>query len=685
MNEYSPGDIKEILNNIYGRAYYFHENLSLRGNIKKNELLSNKSVSSQFSFLENIDCSDNTYCFEDEKGRIGNIQFKIRNMDTGFVLVHSQIPQIKQILNCISKDIPIIVKNGIGLSSIIRFVCEILDYNPVYVNCHSEMDVCDLLGQYQKSECSGMMFEWKDSTLVKSLAMKSLVVFTTPEYVEKPIFDRLNGLFENEKNITVYEKGTECKISVNRDCRFILCCDSPISLSPALLDRCEVIELSSTYCYIDLYKMFDSLQKELGFSLDSAKKSCTFKSIDFFRNFAHINFSNQTLDLNYDVKKYELFKKLPFYINNHIGVCNTLQESKIGKMFEMKAFLVEKFDEALLNQYKFISSHALKLPLNLSDRMSTLIQKPNTISFVKCLDYDQTNQYKNCQNTASTMLMLKYDFLRSLSHRKLVDFKDVEVFMENVLKIGIIEETQFDPTIFFGLIESEIDPLELIKKEILNEKAHNLNTLSAKISDCAKMIYKYDQSYVEMLKNLLGEYDSTESYYTRKIQYINIRLNRDYKRFIEIMKTITFCDYLNNQELRMFLEEFNDLFDYYIPEMFNNRHICTKCKKIESNISGNQLPESVLSFNLLRSGEYVKSMKYEYSKFLFNLKNGVKQFSHDLIVEAIAFDDPFDPYLYVDFTEHELDSCILNLIPANTLAQILETRNTRISLGKDFI
>ena len=87
----------------------------------------------------------------------------------------------------------------------------------IYLN--KESDNCDILGQYIGHESqSESMISWKDSYLVESLQLESLIVFDSPELVEKSVFDRLNAIFEKEKFLNVYERGIDTKVAINEKC-----------------------------------------------------------------------------------------------------------------------------------------------------------------------------------------------------------------------------------------------------------------------------------------------------------------------------------------------------------------------------------------------------------------------------------------------------------------------------------
>ena len=44
--------------------------------------------------------------------------------------------------------------------------------------------------------------------------------------------------------------------------------------------------------------------------------------------------------------------------------------------------------------------------------------------------------------------------------------------------------------------------------------------------------------------------------------------------FKSTIKAIKLCDYCNSAELRVFLEEFKDIFDFYLIHLFEKRNEC---------------------------------------------------------------------------------------------------------------
>jgi len=705
MDSYSEADIRDILRKSYGDGFEFDSGLSLRGNLKINEL---KFLKSNDIFTVVPYAGDTcTYAFGDCSGRIGNMQFAFKSLPHSYTLVHSQLPQVELLLKCICKNIPVILNGTTGRSSLLKFISQVLDLESIQINCHTETDTCDLLGQYQKSDSldSQMLFKWENSSLIKRLGQGGLIVFNNPELVEKSIFDRLNGVFEGDNTINIYEKGVDSIHTIHKTCRFILCCDNPFSLSPALLDRCISIDLSNDYSYIDLYKIFIQRPDNI---LNSNKKVCAFKTIDFFRSFLGIDLTVFESNLDLEIKKYSAFGTLPRYLNKSLNVYNALMESEIDSMFYVDQNKAIDFDSCLLEKYKFVQSFALKLPQSLEEKMNCLINCPNTVSFVKSLDFnnsslvcsDALNElstsgienmcFINCKEIPDSVFAYKYRFLLNLRDKKLRDFKDVCYFAQNVSKIPEIANIEFNFDLFKDLVASDSDPLEIVKIEFMNEKIHKENLLVARISECVKEIYKYfghKNSHFSRLKDLFQEYDELHEYYSKIIMNIDKRLKRDYRKFKQVISSVTFCDYLNNSKIREFLDVFNDISDYFLVHLFNTRNQCQRCHKRSNLLSLNEGSESSgqLSLRLIRTGAYQRCLKYEYAKYLYNHLLNIRQSPTNLVLEAICFSEPFDPDLRLEFTENELDLVFSSLIPEETVARIIEVNSHCITLGKDFV
>lgn len=687
MDVYSRQDVDSILFRRYGKGFVVDNNLSLRGNIKLNDL---HLLSAQSGGRLRV-CSDTSireeqlvsYEFENGKGRIGKIEFDYTTLTNEYVISHSQLPQIEQILKCMYKRIPVILSGDGGRSSLLKFISTMLGLKFVQINCHEDTDTCDLLGQYQKVDFTdtpskSSLFVWQDSKLVKSLGQSALIVFNTPELVEKCVFDRLNALFEGEKSLNIYEKGIDTMVRVSSDCRLILCCDNPFSLSPALVDRCVTIHLSNAYSYIDLYKIFHTARPS-----GNPKRLCPSRPDNLFRDFLGIEHQYISTDLDLDIKRHRTYSTAPAYLNKSLSIYNTLVESEINRIFEIQPTECVAFDRELLDVYRCVESCSTPLPSTLTEKVNCLLAKPNLATLIKCFDFEQMSgpeNHQNCRDVPANLFAYKYRFLEALKHKTLGSIQDLLHFSQNICKVRDISDVEFNAEAFSKLISSE-DPLMLIRAEILNEKIRKENEISKKISETAKSMFKYG---IGSLDGLIEEHGQVQEHYLRILAKIDKRLRRDYGKFKKMIQTLTFCDYLNDSSTRAFLESFNDISDYLLVHLFKNRNQCMRCGVV------GQLSSSTkhLAIGLVKAGRYEKCMKYEYSKYLFNYLMHIPQKQHDLVLEAICFDEPLSSSFEAgehEFTEDDIDDCIRHLFHNKTRAQVIDSRSTRISLGKDAI
>ncbi|ELA41437.1 uncharacterized protein VICG_01542 [Vittaforma corneae ATCC 50505] len=528
-----------------------------------------------------------------------------------YAIPHSQIPQIELLLKCISSNIPVILLGNRGRNSLLNFISSIFSLKMVQIDCHKDTDIFDLLGQYRKAENSTdsidinnnngncLLFEWCDGLLVKYIKEPSLIVFNNPEMVDKCVFDRLNSLFEDDRRINVYEKVEDTFINIHPQVKFVLCCDNVCGLSPALIDRCYIIELCERYSYIDLYKIFTTASSSdirtedilTSISNDCMKKLKSNANDTLFKELigteSYINCSS----LDIDIKKFSILGTYPAYLNRSLNIYNTLIESEIQYMFKLEMEEYVPCNTDLLNVYKEISSYSTKLPTRYSDVIEILTKSPSITSFIKSMVFIHTNSYSSnnvndsteinkicCKSVSNTIYDLKVKFIKDLPIKTLSQFSDLLYFAKNISKISI---DIFDDNFcyeaalsnFYKLL-NDYDPLHLIRSELINEKIRKQNDIKKTISDTAISLYKYGRGDVA---SLIDEFNNISKKYTSSLSKIDNLLKRDYEKFKDIIHSITFCEYLNNRELRVFLEDFSDLHDYFLTYLFSKRSECTRC------------------------------------------------------------------------------------------------------------
>lgn len=725
MGDYTKDDIGTILKSRYGPKYLFDERLTLRGNIKFNEIEKGFDPALESNTYEIVGVDEEKY-----KIRIGKVNLLSNYVPLDYAIPHSHVPSIDLLVRCLYKNIPVILKGTLGRNALLRFVGSIFSLNPVQIDCHKDTDICDLLGQYLKTEIgseSSSLFEWSDSLLIRSMRTRSLIIFNTPEYVEKCVFDRLNSLFEAERSVNVYEKGFDTFVKATPETKFILCCDNPQMLSPALIDRCVYIEIPAQYSYLDLYKIFScdrrkdsevnelsckKLKKESSYNADIFTEYPTNQSFseNLFRSMTNTESIVPCDYLDLDMKKYLTLGIVPTYFDKFLPIHNTIIESQIDKLFYLQQEKFIPFNSSFLEFYKDVSSCAVALPVSYQDKIQCLSSNPTTASLIKSsfpkikgLKTDSIREIShfNCQDVPATLFDLKMKFLTDLKSATLSEYNDILFFSQNIHKISQIKRIEVDIERFMELI-SETDPLNLVKTELMNEKIYKENEIKTKISHTAKSIYKYGKGD---LSELINQMEAINIHYTSLICQIDKRLGRDYSKFRSLLKTMTFCDYVNDANLRMFLEDFSDLSDYYLVHLFNNKHSCTRCEYIDKNSlhSSKQCSLRLIretadinsySLNIERHHSFIleKCLKPEYSRILFEkFTNSKLPLDYSaLVFEAIVFNELL-PHLSLqnkpiyEFTEDEVDKCIQTIFPLKTKAQVIETRANQIILGQDCI
>ncbi|KAI4291432.1 midasin [Pancytospora philotis] len=695
MAEYSAQDVREILSARYGAGYAYDGAESLRGNIKRNELaLAGRGAASVPSGPSTAYAVADSLC-------VGGVSVPYASVDESYVFLHSQIPQIELLLRCLKMRLPVVLVGEIGCTPLLSFLAGALGLKVCTVDLHSETDTCDLLGQYCKAEGGEMLFEWRDSHLLDALREESLVVFNTPELVEKSVFDRLSPLFESERFLSVYEKGRDARVVVNESCRMVLRCDSPCLLSPALLDRCVIVSLSSSMSYVDAWKLFNRLPRVSHEGEHCTKKFRGPGRERAFRELARTNRLFDASDLDYLMRKHQHSGTVPADLDVVLPLTNALQQQRIDELFRVELMPEVEFDRASLAQYRYVSGFAVPLAHTLEERIANLKKSTQLNVFLKSIEYaDDIHCSVPCSTAPGGVKQLKEAFIRSLRDKKLRDLPDIISFTDSIIGVGEVVECGATPAYDFP---SE-DPLLLVKREIESARASEHNRILSQIAQKAMDIYKYgdagfaaaQQSPYEELKALHGEYDSAMEHFANLLIAVDRKLGRDYPKFLEAAGSATFCSYFRDPQLRDFMEAFSDVFDYRLMALFRARGECGNCRQCTSGLSSKDL-----CLRLLRSGEYTKSTSYSYSKYLYEACTGAVPSSAMLIFEALCFETPVDAErcesagwrqlehahrsaeMPSEFTAAEIDECLRQMVPARTTAQVIETREQRILIGRD--
>lgn len=728
MGSYSAEDTRLILRGKYGTDYLFDPGLSLRGNEKLNELGDGRDAGSE---------AGTEYCVAGGTVQIGSVRFPYQYLDESYVLVQSQLPQIRRLLSCLEKRIPVVLTGPTGRTPLLRFVCGLLGLALRRIDCHGETDIADLLGQYVKAETGEALFEWRDSLLVSSLAEESLIVINGAELVDKCVFDRLSSLFESERSLSIIERGIDPTISVNEQCRVVICCDEPSLLSPALIDRCCLIELDSRYSYLDLFKMFSDRLDTGRDNQCSDDVTSIIKRVrsdhERFREFARLEaytseigqstFDNKTgcnaLDLM--ARKHAVSRSLPSCLRWRLPVFNCLTEESIDELFKVATKEAGAYDREALEKYRRIREYSSPRGHDFRARVDNLVRRPDILTLLKNMDYESLCPL-GCRGVPASLAEYKLSFVSSLRQRKLADYEDVSYFVQKITAITqFVRETPVPDSSPGPLSLFEEDPLIQLKLEVESERAVRENRLLARIREVAKSIYKYgdlrgtgapgSSGPYSVLDGLFSEYGQVSAHYENLIASINNQLGRDYSRFKNIAARLTFCEYVREAETREYLEQFSDLFDYCLVRLFSDRQSWCRCLPATGHGSSHTTRDLYLL--LLRHGCYTSLTNNEYCRAIYDSYTGHdsvagSECKHSaFIAEALCTDAPVDISTLsfyslsdgsacpasvaaqladglVGFSEAEIDGCLKGLLPRKTTAQIIETRKSCVKLGPEY-
>ncbi|KAG5860613.1 AAA ATPase [Encephalitozoon hellem] len=696
MDNYTREDIRHILNKMF-LSPTIVDSASLRENIRAN----------QIGVLEGREAS---YFIDKSIVRIGSVSVKRRWCDLDFVLIHSQIQQIEVIMKCMEINIPVVISGGIGKDTLLRFVSSVLGQEIMIFNCHKDTDVCDLLGQYQKTP-SGM-FEWCDSAVVCGIKRGMIVVFTGVEFVEKSVFDRLNSLFESERTLNVYEKGIDTKVAVNPSTRLILIAKEPNMLSPALLDRCTHVELSDKLNYIDLWKLF--------------AKPPTGPHPVAYEDFYGIPMESSRVDFDLDLRRFNLLGIWPdFLIRRLGGVYNTLEESEIDRIFRFEERSMENIvvDMELLNFYKKIRLHVetphddeskIRLLKSISTMSSEVLK---AVAFIKSADisvFNRFNHDEGCSlNFPRSSKDLKVKVIGSFCGKKFSEYKNLKAVVEGISGVKWEPLSNFD-IFFFEFIERCLDdPLNLLMRGLLAEMNSFENRSLSEIHNTMKCMYKYGKGSIDEMVN---NYENGISEYKAKIKDIERRMSRNYSKFRSSLLGLDFCSYMCGD--RTFYESFDDIFDYYLVYMFykwiNGEGCSGKCKikrssesclekanvNLGDGVSGTYVNYSILCSNLIFQGLGIlshlekidcKSLGHEFSKYLNSLYYSRPGNRYSLILEGIMFDRTIyvkeDGWIdnLLGFDEEDLDKSLLSIFDFKSRARVIEGSMDKLEINEELV
>ncbi|KAF7683284.1 Midasin [Astathelohania contejeani] len=641
MEEYSSEDIKLIINDEINESII--KNKGLRECIRVKELGMN------YVLQEPVE-----YKIEGGILTVGGASLEGNDVNmNNFVFIHSQLQQIETFIQCINKAVPVILSGAIGKDSLIKFVSSFINLEMVKINCHKEMDISDLLGQYHKKGVD--TFYWEDSSLVKAVEKGALIVLEEAHLVEKSIFDRLNPLFERERSLNVYERGMDSVVEVHPRTRFVIITDVDGVLSPALLDRCVKIRLSNKINYMDLWKIYNT-------SNTNIQNVCTGsnKSLNAFSN---INMSETYTISMVDLRKWVLLQKAPSYLNLPLnGIYNCINENDINSMLN-KIFKIEELNEAETKILSLFDSKWMEFYEKLN-RASEIINWEEIL-----------NEKDKVIKTVSVLKLLIKGGWHSIEEMKVEFIKEIEGacvgdlpnLLERAKYIMLLEST----VSYLENIEFNSDFYEFIKKcQSLGIDVRNLSSLRIKIQriKIAKQIrnkiynlYKY--GHVCDLEEDRNEYNKLslkkDKWEERDFMNLYSQLLQHNQR-LEIMRLINEYKHGEFDDLLYYI-----LLDNYVPLYPDLSQGYKLILKEDKNIISR---ENINIINEYKGNEFYKAIYQIYYGRSINKKDIIKEWilinnmnndmTNDIIIDNAILNDiineqlmyysaRFDSYIHI--------------------------------------
>lgn len=485
-----------------------------------------------------------TYTCCAQRLTIGTAKHSVYAQD--YTLVHEQLGTLETLVQCHRLKLPVIL-TGFGKSHAVRFVSR----NVVDIYLHREIDVCDLLGQYIKTRAN--TFEWEDSTLVAALRGGKTVALHNPELVDKCVFDRLNSLFESERMVLLHEKGIDIEVSIHPDA-FLVIFSETLDLSPALIDRCVVIELTSAYNWIDVQKMF------------SAAQPCHHTqplSLEDKAALLDTEMANVT-SLRMDLKKFKFLGMHPSYLGHMLP--NLVEEDDIRAFFGIEPLCLDASEVEIRSAASFDevvrAYEEIRVTFDVAETdegkvrqlcgLGALKGMRRTLAFVKRLDLSFV------EGRARSIKEIKACFMRSLRNSKLSDY----VKMHRMCKLLTeLDDVELDFGFERMLFDLAIDPLKVLYVQRKERLVAFHNTESERIVDMFVRIYKYGICVDYNMSPADAYFKFKCDLGTMRSELERLRVERNYESFVARLHTYT---------LETAIPEFDDLLTYYKIHLLSN-------------------------------------------------------------------------------------------------------------------
>lgn len=636
ISDYTAIEIKSILSNITTN-YSYNEYLSLRGNLKlniMNQIKTNVDINKYHLLMHDKYTED--YEYDNIIFRIKDIFIYAPNINTDFVLIPSQLPQIYEILACSLNKIPIILKGNIGRKPVINFVGKLLQLPVNHIYYSKSTDISDLIGGYQKSKSE--LFIWKNSKLIDLLMSEGIIVLHNADQIDKSIFDRLNSLFEFERKLLIYEKVIKEEIKVPSKTIFILFSDDETIFSESILDRCHVVNLSDKYNHIDLLKI-----------------------------------NSKTINPN----------KIEVHITD-ISLLNSIEN-------ELQNINIEKFTR--YNNYKYymrnlLQTTAIEAYCNISCEQINNVELDKEIInyYEECLQFKKTNEWKllNIYFTKLdsrlwddkfiTSTLVKHKFIESLRNKTIDGLIEIQSIIEILLQLNHIFQYSNKINRIFTKDPSLIYYNYINNKIIMEENQHKSEL---KILFIQK--YKFNINNAIILQKQQDLIDIRKKY-----DYIisNINKNRNYNLYLNIIRSDDLINTLRNNI--SIITEFNDLILFHIASNLSHQKN-TNLNNFECN--GYNYNDATLQ--LIKNKQIRKCITQEYGKGVFNMVSE-KNINGSLLIDCIlnnniTIDLEIMPLNFVWFDDDDYNNALTSLLTDICTIKIMDIRQNQIILNSQVI
>ncbi|KAL6122770.1 hypothetical protein NUSPORA_00027 [Nucleospora cyclopteri] len=657
--EYSPIEIKNILEMKYGINFKYDDKKTLRGNIRENEIekIKNYNADTEYeNFLLKSYNGNNSYYVDNLYFIINDVVIKYKKLDKNYTIIHSQINSIYKLIKCFLNKIPVIFKGKWGRKPMVKFVSNLLGKPVEEVYCSDNTDAGDLIGSYQKVEetNTNCTFQWKNSFLIDCLSTDSIIIINSPETVDRSIFDRLNCLFESDRTINVYEKGCDMEMKVNENCRIILFVENEQLLSEPLLDRCLLIDLEDHYDQIDVCKINNGgNENPILISRDNS------------------SFQILTQNVNYD--SFNLEKTLKFNLLTE-NLPNLILESEIAKNMQLKRNFIEEIDEKSLKIYK----KALKLDFgNFYENLKIFSTIRNFC------DFNEENSF-NLQFNSKNMKMI---LLTRIRNKHLKDIPELEKLCNTINKYDfVLPAVEINVELISFLKSISSDPIYLYYKSTVNQFKREENEIFANLDIEFIEIYKYGRRENQNnVKKLLNMIDLLRIKCRKAVENINI--NRKWDHFVEARRNILKCSRF--EEILQTFSQIDDFTDLLLPLLINKineielqqhvRNIILTDINSFNTISNYNLKEIMC---LIKNNKVSKCIKQEYSKNVYNRLIESKIDNTGLILDFLVSTD-YNDQLQFCFDDNQLNKVLNQLVPKKIRYKIIETEENKIKINSE--